>query len=96
MVRVPPHDMFPKTTLSKIATIFLSGVAAPDNFLQFEVMPYLALALLAKLGALTNFSKNDMGSPLRSQEISTKQLLKCVRPGLPHEVPLAGAAVVMQ
>lgn len=57
MVRVPPHDMFPKTMLSKIATIFLSGVAAPDNFLQFEVMPYLGLALLVKLGALTNFPK---------------------------------------
>lgn len=57
MVRVSPHEMFQKTMLSKIATIFLSGVVAPEDPLQFEVMPCLALALLVKLVALTNFSK---------------------------------------
>lgn len=57
MVRVSPHEMFQKTVLSKIATIFLSGVVASDNSLEFKVMPCLALALLGKLGALTSFSK---------------------------------------
>ena len=54
--------MFQKTMLSKIGTIFLSGVVAPEDFLLFEVMPFLALALLVKLGALTNFSKMTLMS----------------------------------
>lgn len=60
--RFSPYEMFQKTTLSKIGTIFLSGVVAPEDILQFEVMPFLALALLVKLGALTNFSKMTLMS----------------------------------
>lgn len=33
MVRVSPREMFQKTMLSKTATIFLSGVVAPEDSL---------------------------------------------------------------